>query len=212
MQNQILNDISPAAVTPQTNYTDAINQIEQTVREDAQRLMLLQQQGLVTQNQAQYFINKLINTQNQINLLRQYIPQTTGSEVQTPASAEEKTNPFDLFNQEKPDFFNKSGRSDVLNYIKNLDVDKDEISKIADLVENIEKSAIENYLKQSAHDKTLNDENATAKSKLTSYVQNAVYDGNNKVFTREDIGAMSGDEFKKKKKLILEQVRQGLIK
>ena len=105
MQNQILNDISPAAVTPQTNYTDAINQIEQTVREDAQRLMLLQQQGLVTQNQAQYFINKLINTQNQINLLRQYIPQTTGSEVQTPASAEEKTNPFDLFNQEKPDFY-----------------------------------------------------------------------------------------------------------
>ena len=212
MQNQILNDISPAAVTPQTNYTDAINQIEQTVREDAQRLMLLQQQGLVTQNQAQYFINKLINTQNQINLLRQYIPQTTGSEVQTPASAEEKTNPFDLFNQEKPDFFNKSGRSDVLNYIKNLDVDKDEISKIADLVENIEKSAIENYLKQSAHDKTLNDENATAKSKLTSYVQNAVYDGNNKVFTREDIGAMSGDEFAKNEKLILEQVRQGLIK
>ena len=212
MQNQILNDISPAAVTPQTNYTNAINQIEQTVREDAQRLMLLQQQGLVTQNQAQYFINKLINTQNQINLLRQYIPQTTGSEVQTPASAEEKTNPFDLFNQEKPDFFNKSGRSDVLNYIKNLDVDKDEISKIADLVENIEKSAIENYLKQSAHDKTLNDENATAKSKLTSYVQNAVYDGNNKVFTREDIGAMSGDEFAKNEKLILEQVRQGLIK
>lgn len=212
MQNQILNDISPAAVTPQTNYTNAINQIEQTVREDAQRLMLLQQQGLVTQNQAQYFINKLINTQNQINLLRQYIPQTTSSEVQAPASAEEKTNPFDLFNQEKPDFFNKSGRSDVLNYIKNLDVDKDEISKIADLVENIEKSAIENYLKQSAHDKTLNDENATAKSKLTSYVQNAVYDGNNKVFTREDIGAMSGDEFAKNEKLILEQVRQGLIK
>ena len=125
---------------------------------------------------------------------------------------EPEQNPFDLFNQEKPDFFNKSGRTEVFNYIKNLDVDKDEISKIAEMVEIIEKTAVENYLKQSAHDKTLNDENNTAKSKLTSYAQNASYDGNNRVFTREDIGKMSGEEFAKNEKLILEQVKQGLIK
>lgn len=213
MQNQILNGISSSAVTPQTNFNDVINQMEETVRADAQKLMLLQQQGLVAENQVQYVINKLINTQNQINLLKQYAPDNhIASEVQG-KTKEPEQNPFDLFNQEKPDFFNKSGRAEVLNYIKNLDVDKDEISKIADMVEIIEKTAVENYLKQSAHDKTLNDENNTAKSKLTSYAQNASYDGNNnRVFTREDIGKMSGEEFAKNEKLILEQVKQGLIK
>ena len=33
-----------------------------------------------------------------------------------------------------------------------------------------------------------------------------------KVFTREDIGRMSGEEFAKNEKLIMEQVKQGLIK
>ena len=212
MQNQILNEISSSAVTPQTNYNDAINNLEQNVRAQAQRLMLLQQQGLVTENQAQYAINNLINTQKQIDLLKQYAPSLELVQTEQMQQTSEQ-NPFDLFNQEKPDFFNKAGRSDVLDYIKNFDVDKDEISKIADMVELIEKTAIENYLKQSAHDKTLNDENIAAKSKLTSYAQDAVYDANNnRVFTREDIGRMSGDEFAKNEKLIMEQVRQGLIK
>jgi hypothetical protein len=92
-------------------------------------------------------------------------------------------------------------------------MDKDEISKIAKMIETLENSAIDGYLKKSAHDKTLNDENTAAKSKLTSYAQNSAIDGNNnKVFTREEIGKMSGDEFVKNEKLIMEQVRQGLIK
>ena len=213
MQNQNFNGISSSAVYPQINYTDAITKLEQSVRADAQKLMLLQQQGLVSQNQAQYIINKLIETQNQIELLKQNMSLNSAFTNQQPIPAEENQTPFDLFNKEKPDFFSKAGRCDVLNYIKNLDMDKDEILKIADLVEKIEKTAIEGYLKQSAHDKTLNDENTAAKSKLTSYVQNAKYDGNNnRVFTREDIGRMSGDEFAKNERLILEQVKQGLIK
>ena len=213
MQNQNFNGISSSAVYPQINYKDAVNKLEQSVRADAQRLMLLQQQGLVSQNQAQYIINKLIETQNQIDLLKQNMTLSPANTNQQPEPTEENQNPFDLFNKEKPDFFSRAGRCDVLNYIKNLDMDRDEISKIADMVEKIEKTAIESYLKQSAHDKTLNDENAAAKSKLTSYVQNAVYDGNNnRVFTREDIGRMSGDEFAKNERLILEQVKQGIIK
>lgn len=213
MQNQNLNGISSSAAYPQINYKDAVNKLEQSVRADAQKLMLLQQQGLVSQNQAQYIINKLIETQNQIDLLKQNMNLNSASINQQPEQTEDNQNPFDLFNKEKPDFFSRAGRCDVLNYIKNLDMDKDEISKIADMVEKLEKTAIESYLKQSAHDKTLNDENAAAKSKLTSYVQNAIYDGNNnRVFTREDIGRMSGDEFAKNEKLILEQVKQGLIK
>jgi hypothetical protein len=92
-------------------------------------------------------------------------------------------------------------------------VDKDEISKIAKLVEKLEASAIDSYLKKSAHEKSLNDENSAAKSKLTSYAQNATTDSNNnRIFTREEIGKMSGDEFAKNEKLIMEQVRQGFIK
>lgn len=212
MQNQLSNGISSSAVTPQINYNDILNQMEQSVKSDAQKLMLLFQQGLIPENQVQYIINKLINTQNQIDLLKQFIPSGKSEEtLQSPEETEQK--PLDLFNKEKPDFFKKAGRSEVLDYIKNLDMDKDEILKIANLVELLEKATIENYLKQSAHDKTLNDENNTAKSKLTSYVQNAIFDGNNnRVFTREDIGTMSGEEFAKNEKLIMEQVKQGLIK
>ena len=212
MQNQLSNGISSSAVTPQINYNDILNQMEQSVKSDAQKLMLLFQQGLIPENQVQYIINKLINTQNQIDLLKQFIP--SGKSEETLQHTEEtEQNPFDLFNKEKPDFFKKAGRSEVLDYIKNLDMDKDEILKIANLVELLEKTTIENYLKQSAHDKTLNDENNTAKSKLTSYAQKAIFDGNNnRVFTREDIGTMSGEEFAKNEKLIMEQVKQGLIK
>ena len=205
MQNQIMNGVSSSAVTPQINYNDVISNLEQNVRTQAQRLMLMQQQGLVTENQAQYAINNLINTQKQIDMLKQ--------NIQSKQPAQQDINPFELFNKEKPDFFKKPGRSELLDYIKNLDVDKDEISKIAEMVEIVENAAIENYLKQSAHDKTLNDENIAAKSKLTSYAQDAIYDANNnKVFTREDIGKMSGDEFVKNEKLIMEQVKKGLIK
>ena len=88
----------------------------------------------------------------------------------------------------------------MLNYIKDLDMDKDEISKIAQLVENLENLAVDGYLKKSAHEKSLNDENFAAKSKLTSYAQNASGNsGIDRIFTREDIGRMSGEEFAKTK-------------
>lgn len=212
MQNQNFYGNSSSAVTPQIDYPDIIEQMQKNLQTDAQKLMLLYQQGLVTDNQAQYFTNKLIDTQNQINLLKQNTSDTQSQQ----SDATEQTqgsNPFDLFNQERPDFFKKSGRVEVFNYIRNLDMDKDEISKIAALVELLENSAIDGYLKQSAHDKTLNDENFAAKQKLTSYAQKSAFDSNNnKVFTREDIGNMSGEEFVKNEKLIMEQVRQGLIK
>ena len=92
-------------------------------------------------------------------------------------------------------------------------MDKDEISKIAKIVEGLETSAVDGYLKKSAHEKSLNDENAVAKSKLTSYAQNAPKDATNgRIFTREDIGRMTVDEFAKNEKLIMDQVKQGLIK
>lgn len=198
MQNQQFNGISSSAVTPQINYQNILGQLLTALAVNAQKEQLVKQLG--NNEQIQQLISAFNETNKQNN--------NAVSDAKTPA-----VNPFDLFNQENPGFFEKSARGDVLNYIKDLDMDKDEISKIAKMIEALENSAIEGYLKQSAHDKTINDENLAAKSKLTSYAQNASLDSNNnKVFTREEIGKMSGDEFVKNEKLIMEQVRQGLIK
>ncbi|MBO6256671.1 hypothetical protein J6N69_01365 [bacterium] len=199
MQNQQFNGISSSAVTPQINYQNIVQQLLLSLVANAQKEQLVQQ--LLNNKQIQQLTSTINETKvNQTN--------DAASQAQMPVE-----NPFDIFNHEHPGFFEKSARGDVLNYIRNFDMDKDEISKIAKMIETLENSAIDGYLKKSAHDKTLNDENAAAKSKLTSYAQNSAIDGNNnKVFTREEIGKMSGDEFVKNEKLIMEQVRQGLIK
>ena len=74
MLNQNINGISPSAVTPQINYTDVIQQIEQALASDVQKLQLLTQQGIVTQQQGQYFMNNLADTQRKLNLCKQSIP------------------------------------------------------------------------------------------------------------------------------------------
>lgn len=116
---------------------------------------------------------------------------------------------------EIPEFFKKEGRSDVFDYLNNSDVDfdDDEISKISSLVEKIENSAIDRYLRAKEHEKTLNDENESAKQRLRANAQNSTSDGQtNLVFTREQIGKMSGAEFAKHEKAIMEQLRKGLIR
>ena len=200
MQKQQFDGISSSAVPPQINSQNIIQQLLLMLAANAQEQ---QREKQLSSNEQ---IQQLISAYNEMNKINK--PNNAVLNAQ-----ETVKNPFDLFNQDKPGFFEKSGRDAVLNYIKNFDMDKDEISKIAELVEYLEKNAIDGYLKQSVHDKTLNDENLAAKSKLTSYAQNATLDSNNnKVFTREEIGKMSGDEFVKNEKLIMEQAKQGLIK
>ncbi len=211
MQNQINNGISSSAVNPQMNptagYVDIIQQLEQAIKSDAQKLEILMQQGTIDQSQGQYLMTQLARKYNEINMCKNSFPSV--NQPQPPVAL----NPMDLFNQENPGFFDKGTRGEVLNYIKDLDMDKDEISKIAKIVEGLETSAVDGYLKKSAHEKSLNDENSAAKSKLTSYAQNAPADTNlGRVFTRADIGNMTGEEFAKNEKLIMEQVKQGLIK
>ncbi len=219
MQNQVngqtLNGISSPAVNPQTNlsanYVDIIKQLEMAIKSDVQRIVFLMQQGTINENQGQVLLTQLAKKMDEINNCKSAIPQINQPmQAVNPAAVQ---SPMDLFNAEKPGFFDGPGRADVLNYIKDLDMDKDEISKIAQLVENLENLAVDGYLKKSAHEKSLNDENFAAKSKLTSYAQNASGNsGIDRIFTREDIGRMSGEEFAKNEKLIMEQVKQGLIK
>ena len=222
MQNQIgamapQNGISLPAVNPQANpnigYKDVYYHLEQVIGNDVQNVKNLVAQGLLSQQQGQYLLAQLSQKVQLLNAYKnaQIHSQTPLQNVQAPTA--QTQNPMDLFNQERPGFFEAEGRGDVLNYIKGFDMDKDEILRIAQLVEGLENSAVDGYLKKTAYEKSLNDENARAKSKLTAYAQNTPSDTKmNKVFTREDIGKMSGEEFAKNEKLIMEQVKQGLIK
>ena len=117
--------------------------------------------------------------------------------------------------QTTPEFFNKDGRLDVYEYLKNsnVDFDLDEISKISELVEKIENTAIQRYLEKQEHEKMLNKENESAKQRLRANAQNNSSDGlKNLVFTREQIGKMSGAEFAKHERAIMDQLKKGLIK
>lgn len=54
---------------------------------------------------------------------------------------------------------------------------------------------------------------STLTSDNIEYAQNAPADQNfNRIFTREEIGRMSGDEFTRNEKMIMDQLKNGLIK
>lgn len=222
MQNQIggaqapqQNNFSSSAVSPQANpdrYKDAIYQMEQTIGADARKLKSLVQNGTISQEEGQYLMAQLARKAQEINTYKNSTMQSNAPIQQSPSQTIQPSS-MDMFNQERPGFFDSEGRSDVLNYIKGYDMDKDEILRISQLVEGLENSAVDKYLKKSAYEKSLNDENALAKSKLTAYAQNAFPDSKTtRIFTREDIGNMSGEEFNQNEKAIMEQLKHGLIK
>ena len=181
------------------NQNSAIDpeQLKQSVVQDIKQIENLVQNGVMTQDQGQNLMNYI--TQRAFMKYTSQAPQAIQPAKPTVA----------------PEFFNRDGRMDVLDYLKNsnVDFDDDEISKITALVEKIENTAVERYLKEKEHEKTLNSENESAKLRLRANAQNAVSDGaKNLVFTREQIGKMSGAEFAKHEKAIMEQLRKGLIK
>lgn len=228
MQNQIggvypqglPNGISSPAVNPQAaqnmGYIDPFFQMEQEIGARVQQVQNLVAQGVITQEQGCNMLTQLAAQAQQINMYKSANGQQQLTQPvnvpQQPTVMPQQT-PMDLFNQERPGFFEAEGRGDVLNYLKNCELDKDEISRIAQLVEGVENSAVDKYLKKSKYEKSLNDENKLAKSKLTAYAQDGSSDNNvGRIFTREDIGRMSGEEFTKNEKMIMDQVKQGLIK
>lgn len=213
MQNQInSNNISSSAVTPQMNYTDIVSQLEQAIATDTLRLQIMLQQGVITKQQGQYLMAQLAKRANEINMCKNSVPFPNQAQTQQPQT-QNQMSPLETFTEQNPEFFNVGGRNAVLDYIKNYNLDKDEISQVAKIVEQLENSAVNSYLKKSAHEKSLNDENSAAKSKLNAYAQNSTGNSNmNRIFTREDIGKMTSEEFTKNEKLIMDQVKLGLIK
>lgn len=205
---EISQNISSPAENQQNVTKDysVIPQMERALAEDAAKLQNLVQRGILDATQGQVLMSKLAKKSFEINQLKQ--------EMNEPVSNTNYQKAISDFEKENPDFFNQEGRLEVLDYLKksNVIVDKDEINQISMMMEKLEQSAINRYLRQKAHEKALNDENEAAKRRLTANAQNSSSNGTTKkTFTREQIGRMSGAEFAKNERLIMEQLRKGLI-
>lgn len=192
-------------------------EIKQMAVNDLNTIKNLVQAGVMTQEQGQNLMNYVTKKAFEKYTLSQNNSQTpvTGQSISTQIQPQMQPQMQLGQGSVTPEFFNRDGRIDVYDYLKNSNAtfDEDELSKISALVEKIENTAIERYLRELQHEKTLSNENETAKQRLRANAQNSGSDGlNNLVFTREQIGKMSGAEFAKYERAIMDQVRKGLIK
>lgn len=180
--------------------------VKSVAERDLMTIQNLVDEGKLDNEQGQYLVNYVLN--KAYNMVNNQMPQV----VRQDSGAEDG---FSAFIQEKGNFFQPEGRNEVLEYLKNSQIkfDKDELSLISQLIEKLENSAIDRYLKKVAHEKTLNQENEIAKKRLRANAQNSNFDdAAGRVFTREQIGKMSGAEFAKYEKAIMEQLKKGLIR
>lgn len=194
-------------------------QIETAISKDFEKIQKLMKSGLINSAQGQNLqkqvlkkaFDKLVQTEKiKQNLLAALNQNQSKNQVFT-----DKNNDFEDFSGHNTEFFNSGGRQEVLNYLKssNAKMGKDELNKISEIIEIVEKAAIEGYLKKVNHEKNLKESNETAKRKLTANAQRIGYSGNlSKTFTREQIGKMNSAEFTKYEPLIMEQLKKGLIK
>ena len=214
-QQSAINSVYPGSVNIATNargsagnttdYMDAARQI--TIR-DIGIIDNFMKAGIINPVQGQHLMNYVLNKAQEYIVKQQQAASSAPSQKVIASGIED-------FVKENPNFFNQNGRNQVLDYLKNSNtvVDKDEIAQISQMIEALEQSAIEGYLQKQAHAKSLNDENEAAKQKLRANAQNSnSADANARVFTREQIGKMSGAEFAKKERAIMEQLRKGLIR
>lgn len=179
--------------------------VNSIVANDLKKIQNLVDAGIIDNTQGQYLVNYV--TDRAYNMVKQLKQDESQVPPQRDAFAE--------FEAENAGFFNRDGRGEVLEYLKRsgFDGDKDEISLISQMIEKLENGAIQRYLKQTAYEKSLNDENEIAKRRLRANAQNSNFDDvKTRAFTREQIGKMSGAEFARYEKAIMEQLRKGLIK
>lgn len=204
---QALMQANPQTAAPMQNITGNADTVRQTAMRDLTILSNLIRSGAINPVQGQHLISYVLNKAQEV--------------VNNQGAAQIQPNPGGMINgiadfeKENPDFFKLNGRGQVLDYLRNSNttVDKDEVLQISKLIESLEKSAIDGYLQKQTHEKSLKDENQAAKEKLRANAQNSnAADSTTRVFTREQIGKMSGAEFAKNEKAIMEQLRKGLIR
>lgn len=182
---------------------------ENLISQDLQKIETLMKFGLINSWQGQNLKNQVLKKAFDLVLQNEKIKQNSAPEFK-------KDEVFSNFEKDNPNFFMPEGRKEVLDYLKSdaVIIGKDDIKKISDMIEKIEKSAIERYLKKETHEKVLQNSNELAKQKLNANAQNSNFQDKNltRTFTREQIGKMSSAEFNKYEPLIMEQLKKGLIK
>lgn len=181
---------------------------------DMQKIENFARQGLITAQQGQNLKNLVIKRafdkylENGIQTI-----QPKKEEIFVPENEYNFERVMNEFQKEKPRFFEGEGRKDVLEYIKSSNLGKDEMKKISELVESVEKNAIDRYVKKTDYEKKLQKSNDEAKQKLKANAQTQGFsDTLGRLFTRNQIGKMTSAEFVKNEKEIMSQLRKGLIK
>lgn len=180
------------------------------LKANLQNLHALLNAGLLDRQQGQNLLNQIIKVALDGNT-----QQMSEESPQPEEKVFDKKSALKEFEKENPDFFNIDGRNEILKYLNSDEIqfDKDELSKISKIVEQVEKSAIDRYIKKVAHEENLEKSNTQAKEKLKANAQNSASEVKNFLpFTREQIGKMTSAEFLKNEKLIMEQVKKGLVK
>lgn len=180
--------------------------ISEEFKKNLKNLQIVLTSGLINPQQGQNLLNHIIQEALNMNV------QNMREDLTTQISDKESSNGF---TSSEAKFFDIAGRNEVINYLKsgNVSVDKDELSRIAKLVETIENSAVERYIQKVAHEQNLEKSNLQAKQKLQANAQNTKSECKNLApFTREQIGKMTSAEFLKNEALIMSQLKNGLIK
>lgn len=180
--------------------------ISEEFKKNLNNLQIVLTSGLINPQQGQNLLNHIIQEALNMNV------QNMREDLTTQISDKESSNGF---TSSEAKFFDIAGRNEVINYLKsgNVSVDKDELSRIAKLVETIENSAVERYIQKVAHEQNLEKSNLQAKQKLQANAQNTKSECKNLApFTREQIGKMTSAEFLKNEALIMSQLKNGLIK
>lgn len=193
-------------------------QVQQAISQDFTKIQKLMESGLINsaqgQNLKKQVLKKAFDMLVQTEKAKRGIAAASEQSKQAPASVD-KNQVFEEFGKSNPDFFTSDGRKEVLNYLKsdNVALGTDELSKISGIIRTLEQAAIDRYLQNAAHEKTLRESNESAKQRLTANAQKSGLSGNlSRTFTREQIGKMSANEFAKYESQIMEQLKKGLIK
>lgn len=197
-------------VQPQAQALDE-NSVKQIVAQDLLKIDNLMRLGLANpiqaQNLKQQVLKNAFDTVVQQKRLEQSLPPSAGP-------SPDRSQVFSEFEKENSEFF--SQRKEILEYLNSdrIVVDKDELKKISKMVEIVEKNAIDRYLKKASYEKNLQSQNQLAKQKLTANAQSSQFSDKNfgRIFTREQIGKLSGAEFAKYESVIMAQLKKGLIK
>ncbi len=197
-----------AAQDVQGGAIDA-GRIKQMAANDIKIIQNLVNSGVVNSEQGQNLMNYVVK--KAYDTMKQF---SQNSATQTPAVSQAQVGNYPA-NIENPEFYQLEGRNQVLDYLKrtNAAVGKDEMSQITNMITALEEAAINRHLRKQEHEKTLNNENEAAKQRLRANAQkSSIGNTNGMVFTRDQIGKMSGAEFAKNERLIMEQLRKGLIR